>query len=183
MTRLLLPIILIVAALGLFAVYTNPTYQATKAIALQVEQYDDALTKSQELKSIRDQLISKRNTFSDDDVTKLSHVLPDNVDNIRLIIDINNVASRHNLSLKDVQIGSVSNSRSTQNDLASGNSGDAVGSVTVGFSVSASYDNMIAFLQDLEHSLRIIDVQSLTFTATPEDLSGYSMSIRTYWLH
>ncbi|MDO8548468.1 MAG: hypothetical protein Q7R71_02235, partial [bacterium] len=92
MTRLLVPFILIGAALGLFVLYTNPSYQASKATAAEVSAYDDALTKSQELKSVRDQLVSKRNTFSADNVTKLSRVLPDNVDNIRFIIDINNIA-------------------------------------------------------------------------------------------
>lgn len=183
MTRLALPSILIAAALGLFVMYTNPSYQASKAVAAEVSAYNDALTKSQELKAVRDKLTSKRNTFSPDDVTKLSRVLPDNVDNIRLIIDINNIAARRNLSLTNVQLGSVSNSRNAQNSLASGASGDSVGSVTVGFSVNASYDNMLAFLGDLEHSLRIIDIQSLGFSAGSGDNADYSFSIRTYWLH
>jgi len=183
--RVVLPIILIIAAIGLFVVWTNPTYQASKATAAEVGAYDDALTKSQELKGIRDQLISKRNTFSADDVAKLTRILPDNVDNIRLIIDINNIAARHNLSLKDVQLGKVSDSRGATNALSSGASGDAVGSVTVGFAVSASYDNMLAFLQDIEHSLRIIDVQSIKFTAPAgaNDNTDYDVTIRTYWLH
>jgi len=161
MARFLIPIILLGAALGLFILYTNPTYQATKGISSEVASYDEALNKSQELKSVRDKLISKRNTFAPEDVAKLTKILPDNVDNIRFIIDINNIASRHNLSLKNVQLGSVSDSKTARNALSGGASGDAVGSATVGFSVSASYDNMLAFLADLEHSLRIIDVQPI----------------------
>ncbi|MDO8548321.1 MAG: hypothetical protein Q7R71_01460, partial [bacterium] len=99
------------------------------------------------------------------------------------IIDINNIASRRSLSLKDVQLGAVSDSRSARNDLSGGPSGDAVSSATIGFSVNASYDNMLAFLADLEHSLRIIDVQSLSFTAGASNAADYAFSIRTYWLH
>jgi Tfp pilus assembly protein PilO len=185
MTRLLIPIVLVGAAIGLFVLYTNPRYQATKVIAAEVTAYDDALTKSQELKAIRDKLLSKRNTFSADDVTKLTRILPDNVDNIRLIIDINNIAARRKLTLKDVQLGTVSDSRTARNSLASGASGDSVGSVTVGFSVSASYDEMLAFLGDLEHSLRIIDIQTLDFSAPPSanDPIDFGLTIRTYWLH
>src|SRR6185437_14911262 len=82
---------LVVAAIGLFVVYTNPTYQATKALAAQVSAYNSALDKSKELRAVRDQLLSKRNTFAPSDVQKLEELLPDNVDNIRLIIDINNI--------------------------------------------------------------------------------------------
>lgn len=179
-----MPIILVCAAIGLFVVWTNPQYQTSKATAAEVAAYDDALTKSQELRAVREKLISKRNTFAADDVAKLGKVLPDNVDNIRLIIDINNIASRHNISLQGVSLGTISNSRSAPNSLASGASGDAVGSVVIGFSVTTSYNTMLAFLQDLEHSLRIIDVLSLAFSApaTANADTSYSISIRTYWL-
>ena len=53
-----MPIVLVIAAIGLFVVYTNPTYQATKALQSQASAYDDALTKSQQLRSIRDQLLN-----------------------------------------------------------------------------------------------------------------------------
>jgi Tfp pilus assembly protein PilO len=182
MSRLLIPIVLVGAAIGLFALYTNPTYQSTKELQAQAMSYDDALNKSQELRTVRDQLLSKRNTFSADDIQKLQEMLPDNVDNIRLIIDINNIASRHNLSLQNVSLGTISNSRTTRSATSAGASGDAVGSVEIGFSVTTSYDNMLAFIQDVEHSLRLIDIENLSFSATAGDNSIYSMSIRTYWL-
>lgn len=180
--RLLMPILLVGSAIGLFALYTNPTYQATKAVATQTSDYDDALNKSQELKKVRDQLLSKRNTFSSENVQKLEEVLPDNVDNIRLIININNIAARHGLTLKNVELGSVSDGITERNAAAAGSSGSPVGSVEVGFSVSASYENFLAFLVDLEHSLRLVDVQSISFKSEL-GAADYSLKIRTYWLH
>jgi len=179
--RLFVPIILVVAAIGLFIVYVDPTYQSTKALSAQVDQYNSALDKSQELRQVRDQLLSKRNTFSADDVTKLSEVLPDNVDTIRLIIDINNIAARHNLTLSGVQLGDIGNGTQNAAAVGSGATGP-VGSVSVGFSVTTSYDNMLAFLNDLEHSLRLIDVQKLGFSAAASDVTSYQFSISTYWL-
>src|SRR3990167_6884332 len=95
--RVLLPSILIAAAVGLFAMYTNNAYQGPdgiKSLQAQVSAFDEALNKAQELKSNRDQLISKRNTFSTDNIQKLERILPDNVDNIRFVIDINGIAAR-----------------------------------------------------------------------------------------
>lgn len=182
MTRLLIPLILVIAAIGLFVVYTDPTYQASKSIQAQVASYNDALTKSQQLRAVRDQLLSKRNTFAPSDVQKLQTILPDNVDNIRLIIDINNIAVQHGLTLSNVQLGTVSGSASTKNALSVGAPGSAVGSVDVGFSITSSYANMLAFLQDLEHSLRLVDVEKLNFQANAADLTNYTFTIRTYWL-
>ncbi len=166
--------------------YTNPTFQASKSLATQAASYNDALSKAQQLRAMRDSLLSKRNTFSNEDVTKLEHVLPDNIDTIRLIIDINNIASKHNLSLGNLQLGSISDSRSTQSSAAVGSSGDPIGSVQIGFTVSTDYDTFLAFLHDLEHSLRIIDVDKISFDSSTSQTTGsstYTLDLRTYWLH
>lgn len=187
MRRIVLPLILVAAALGLFILYTNPTYEdpstGIKALSVQSASYDDALQKSTELRTLRDKLLRTRASFANTDIIKLSHVLPDNVDNIRLIIDINNIAARHNLALTNVQLGSVSDSSQKGSALAVGPSGSGVGSVEVGFAVAANYDNFLAFLEDLEHSLRIVDVEKITFVTGAGDLNVYTFQIRTYWLH
>lgn len=182
MTRFFLPIILLAAASGLFALYTNPTYQEIKVLKVQAASYDEALNRSQELRAVRDELLAKRNTFLTSDVQKLERMLPDNVDNIRLIIDINNIAARHQLTLGEVALGSVGDRGGERSASAVGASGDTVGSVTIGFSVAASYEDFLAFLADIEHSLRLVDVESLSFGVEEEGLPSYAFSIRTYWL-
>lgn len=183
MTRFFVPIVLVVAAIALFVIWTNPTYEGTKGIQMQVAAYDDALNKSQELRTTRDAKVAAYNTFSPDDTQRLGRILPDNVDNIHLIIDINSIAARHGLSLKNVELGTVSDSSSAASAGAVGSSGDPVGSIALGFTVSASYDDFLALLEDFEHSLRVIDVEKITFTAGEKGLTDYTFSIRSYWLH
>jgi hypothetical protein len=175
--------ILMGVSIGLFVLYTNPTYQSAKELMVEVNAYNDALDKSQELRRIRDEKIAAFNTFSPENKARLVSILPDNVDNIHLIIDINNIAARHGLSLKNVSLGSISDSASTRNVLAVGSSGSAVGSIQLGFSISSSYDNMLAFILDLEHSLRVMDIEKISFTVGERDLTDYDFTVRTYWLH
>lgn len=181
--RLLLPIILTLAAAGLFVLYTNPTYQGLKGHQSTVAAYDDALNKSQELKALRDKLQSARNAFSPQDEQKLVRLLPDQVDNIRLIIDINNIAARRGLAVSNVALGEVSHSSSPASSLAVGPSGDPVGSVSLGFSVVATYEEFLTFLQDIEHSLRILDIEKLSFNAPQGGRHSFDFTVRTYWLH
>ncbi len=183
MRQFLIPIILVVSAIALFAIYTNPTYQSAKSVQAEANAYNDALDKSQELRKTRDEKIAAFNTFAPGDIERLNSILPDNVDNIHLIIDINNIAARRGLSLKNVALGSLSDSTSKRGLLAVGASGSAVGSVELGFSLSATYEDMLAFIQDLEHSLRVMDIESITFTAGERDQTDYDFTIRTYWLH
>ena len=168
MRQFLIPIILLISAIALFAVYTNPTYQSAKSVQTEVSAYNDALDKSQELRKTRDEKIAAFNTFAPGDIERLNSILPDNVDNIHLII---------------VTLGSLSDSTSRRGTLAVGSSGSAVGSVELGFSLSATYEDMLAFIQDLEHSLRVMDIESIAFTAGEGDQTVYDFKIRTYWLH
>lgn len=180
--RFLLPVILVIAAIGLFVAFTNPTYQGLKGTQAKVDSYNDALDKAQELKNLRDKLSSARNAFSPQDEQKLLRLLPDQVDNIRLIIDINNIASRRGLALSNVALGEVSQSSNEAVSLAVGPSSDPIGSVSLGFAVTASYEEFLAFLQDLEHSLRILDIEKLTFAGAEGGKYSFDFTVRTYWL-
>lgn len=185
MRGFVLPVIFILCAVGLFIGYINPAYQQVKTLRVQDGQYNDVLTQSTNLRTERDKLLAKRNTFQSSDVQKLERLLPDNVDNIRLIIDINDIAARYNLSLRDVQLSGDAQSSNTV-----GQSGGALGSVELSFTVSATYDSFITFLQDLEKSLRLVDVTGVSFTvgssasntAGTSNLTDYKVTIRTYWL-
>lgn len=183
MTRIILPAILIIAAIGLFVMYTNPAYQGVQALEVQSAAYNDALNKAQELRTQRDKLLAARRAFPNETVQKLERALPDNVDNIRLIIDINNIAARHGLTLKNVSLGAVSDSSAPRSALAVGLSGDPVGSVDLGFGLSATYEDFLAFLYDIEHSLRVIDVEKINFKTDQSGRYDFTLSIRTYWLH
>jgi Tfp pilus assembly protein PilO len=182
--RFIFPLLLVLSAIGLFMLYTNVTYQGSKDLQTQVSSYNEALDRSQELRKVRDELLARRNTFATDDIQKLQRMLPDNVDNIRLIIEINNIASNHNLLLQNVELGELSDSRAARTAFSVGSSGDPIGSVDVSFSVATSYDNFLSFLSDLERSLRIVDVQKIEFSAdSVGKATQYNLTIRTYWLH
>jgi Tfp pilus assembly protein PilO len=85
--------------------------------------------------------------------------------------------------VSNVALGEVSKSSAAATSLAVGPSSDPVGSVSLGFSVTASYEDFLAFLQDLEHSLRILDVEKLAFTGEQGGKYTFDFTIRTYWLH
>ena len=180
--RLFVPLILVAIAAGLFFIYTDPTYQSIKALRAQEIEYDQALTKSKELLAIRNSLISKRNTFSPDYVNKVARVLPDNVDNIRLILDTETIAQRYNLHVQNIGIKTAQASKEERSQLAVGDTGDPVGSVQLSFSVPAKYDDFVRFIKDLERSVRIVDIQQISFSIAQGDLSDFSVTIKTYWL-
>jgi hypothetical protein len=72
-------------------------------------------------------------------------------------------------------------------------SGQALGydSVTVSFTVTATYDTFLKILRDLEKSLRIIDVTRISFNLADPTAAGganrggaydFNVEVKTYWL-
>ena len=107
-------------------------------------------------------------------------MLPDAVDNVGLIIDMQNIAANRGMLLKGARVtegGAVG-------DAAQGLGPDAskYGTITMTFVVNTTYENFSVFLKDLESSLRLLDVTSLSFSSTKEGRYDYSVTLQTYWL-
>jgi hypothetical protein len=181
--RNIIPFMLILASLGAFFGYVNPHYTAVKDLETQKYSRDETLTKSRQLQALRDDLLKKLNTFPTRDLTRLEKMLPDNIDNVRLIIDISALAAQRGVVVKNVKnISAASIAADAKNDTTS-DKGNKYGSVVLDMTVSASYDNFIAFLKDLEKSLRLVDVVSLGFSAPDSgNVYDFNIGLKTYWL-
>ena len=181
MGRTITSTLLIILAVIMFLSFVDPTYKEIKVLAAENEEFDEALDRSRELQSVRDDLLSKYNTFSTENLNKIEKLLPDNVDNVRLILDLDGIASQYGIVIKGLTI---------LGDNSSNESGDVViattnlGEIELSFNVDASYEDFKRFMKDLEQSLRIVDMKKLTITPKiqGEDLFGFGLNIKTYWL-
>jgi Tfp pilus assembly protein PilO len=190
MFRFVFPIIMTVAAIGLFVVFTNPTYKDVGVLRSVESAYNQALNNSQQLLKVRSDLMVKYNNLTGTDRDRLNKLMPNTVDNIRLIIDTQNIALTHGMTLKDIKYDARAQSTATS-AAASQTSPSQVaanqkdyGTFELEFSVTGSYQNFLAFLGDIEQSLRLVDVESVTFQAPEAGSSAmkYVVRIRTYWL-
>lgn len=181
--RNIIPIMLIIASLGAFFGYISPRYQVIKELESQKVSRDETLTKSRQLQTLRDDLLKRLNTFSGQNLTRLEKMLPDNIDNVRLIIDISALAAQRGVVVKNVKnLSAESIAESAKKETVT-DKNSKYGSVVLDMTVTATYDNFIAFLRDLEKSLRLVDVVSLNFNAT--DVAGtydFNIGLKTYWL-
>ncbi len=174
------PLILIAVSLAAFFFYVHPQYQKIQAYRTEASQYDEVLTKAAELKRIRAELSSKYSTFSPSDLDRLGKLIPEKVDIARLILDLNGVASRYAIEIKN-----ISTSEATQKESSIGKSKPYRVS-TISFDFETSYEGMLRFVADLEQSLRLVDVLSLSLkpgTNPTSPIYTYSITLQTYWLN
>ena len=174
------PIILLALSAALFFWYINPHYQTMNTLIATSSAYDDAIKTVDQVVAKKDQLRSQYQSFSDSDTSRLMKVMPDSTDNIKLIIDVNNIAARSGSKIKDIKVASVDSQAQKQNVSAPTT---AYGTVGMNFGVSLSYDQFRNLLSNLESNLRLTDIQSIDFK--PSDTSStydFSVALSTYWL-
>ncbi|MFA6552221.1 MAG: type 4a pilus biogenesis protein PilO [Candidatus Paceibacterota bacterium] len=220
----IISVILLIASVGLYFGYLSPTYSGvsfdenlgSKSITeLQGKkaEYEDAIDKTKEIEKARTGLLAKYNAITPDNVKKMAKLLPNYIDNVRLIIDVNTIASRYKMTLGNISVAAPTQTAAPAKT-ATGAASSAIGPAPVAgtagtqtaaagaasvaattvrkyasakltFSVTGSYDNFIQFVEDLEHSLRIIDVTSITLKPPADSKTenyNFGLSINTYKL-
>lgn len=191
MNRNITSLILIALAVGIYFTYTKGVFTEAQAVKATNNQYVTAMNNAAKLIKTRDQVLDSFNKLSEDDRARLSKMVPSSVDNIRLIIDLNSVALRNGFSLKNIKATASKNSEgeasrsqsgvpnaSTQSSVIS----TTLDTVTVTFTTTAPYQRFVAFLQELEASLRILDVKNLKVTSSDNGLYDFDVELTTYWL-
>lgn len=191
MLRLIAPIILIGGAIVGFFTLVSPIYDDITALKSQVTAYNQALDNSKALENERDKLVKKYNSIDPANLEKLEKLLPDSVDNIRLILEIEKIASPYGMVLKEVKYDAVTKESDNNNVVQAGNqnlNNKDYGLWNLSFSTEGSYANFLNFIRDLESNLRIVDIASIQFSSVDNTLLGkadtykYSFKIKTYWL-
>jgi Tfp pilus assembly protein PilO len=173
-------IFLLVLALGLFYTFTNPMYKSLQQIAATAEGYRSALNDIEEINESRDRLLVNYNSISRAEIERLGKVLPSNVDTVRLALDLDNIAGRYGITIQDVAIDTQSAQKASQITLPDHSLPYEKAPVSISF--VSNYQNFKRFLQDLEKSLRIMDVREVGFQSTEAGLYEHTILIDTYWV-
>lgn len=190
--RYIFLLLLIAASVGVFITFVKPRYQEIQKVRQEVAASDENLNTADKLQQSRVALIAKYNSIPKVDLDNLKILLPDSVDNIRLIIQINSLANKNGLSvLKNVDYKSDQDTTSTDQASSPESAKRPYGEFTVSFQTTGQYKNFLTFLSDLEQNLRLVDVVSVDFSSNDSSNSGqqgissiltYKITLKTYWL-
>jgi len=195
--KILFPTSLILISIILFFLIVDPLYGDVSKLKDDVSTYNVALNNSKELQKTRDTLLEKYRNISDEDKERLNNFLPNTVNNIKFVLEIEQIANMHSMPLKNIKFEDIKeeNTESLDNNMIISN--DLVdyspyGIFPVEFITEGNYDAFLLFLKDLERNLRIMDIKSISFTV-PEPVSkqesghdsntySYTLKVDTYWL-
>lgn len=180
----LTPIILILVSIGVFFFFIDPQKKELDQLLKEKQQNETMLEKARNLRDSRGRLQEAYKKISEEDRDKLLKILPDTVDNVRLILDLDNLASKkYGIVLKGISVsGGPLQENKTVNSGINDTNNSSFGTIQISFSFSSSYDVFKIFMKDLQDSLRLIDITDFSITSSNDGLYNYSITLNTYWL-
>jgi Tfp pilus assembly protein PilO len=189
--------VLITASILVFVFLTEPVLNADKQIletgdisggivALRQEKQvlSEALNDARELKERTSILEDQYSQISDSELKRLDVFLPSSPNELQMIVDINRIASMAGMKIADVKVKDEVARRPGQSKDSNLPSG--VEPLTLSFSVTGDYRQLVTFISDISKNLRLVDVIGLSFALPTANEPGtqpkYNFEIKTYWL-
>ncbi|MFH1178646.1 MAG: type 4a pilus biogenesis protein PilO [bacterium] len=184
MNSRILPVLAIMVAVGIFFIYINPTWSGPiAATKTAITNDDQALEAASEYTAKQNELASARNAIDPADLERISIFLPDSVDNVGLILDLNTLASQNGLSLSNVDVTSnAASSGSAETGILPVSVTSPVNSADLSLSAIGTYSALQNFLRGVEKSVRILDVKDIVVKGSDTGVYTYQMKLRLYWL-
>ncbi len=188
------PLVLIAATVGLFFFEVKPIYSEVSDLRAQSAQYDQALAMSQELGSLRDKLSAKLDSFLQADLDRLGHFLPQQLDTVRIILDVDGIGVRNGIKLNDLKVATDASQSASAASAPAAPAGftnpkattGQFQTVTVSFNFDSTYAQGVNFLKDAEQSLRLLDGASVKIKPLEGKTAGlysFDVSFKTYWVN
>ncbi len=180
--RAFLPIIFLALAAVIFFYFTDPVLSQIEELKATKQELNLGLENAGKLANRQEELRHKKNAITEEQLDRLNKLIPDHVDNVRLIIEMLRVGVRAGMPLSGlvVDVGGDSEERSNPEATAEENS---LNQVDISFNVSGSYQLFKSFMANLSDNLRILDVTGFSLSATAQDFYSYTVQLRTYWLN
>lgn len=169
-------VILLVASIIMFFVIIEPKRPVIQDLEKSRDEFEIVRGHGQKLQQTKNDLIDRFKNISPEEINRLKSFLPDTVDNVRLLVDIDAIAKRKRLTITNI---SINTDEATQE----GEDVGGIGKVGITFTFVSSYNAMKDILAELEQSLRMVDVKKIEI-ATGADTNTFAttLTIDTYWL-
>lgn len=193
MSKVVTPILFIIIAIGLFFTYLRPAYGVLQAFQAQTDVLDSTIKESENLIQMHNDMLTQYENIDPTDHAKLKKILPDNIDVVRLIMDIDALSIKHNLVIDSFEVPQIrdieQDARNSRNARQSEEELKPVGSAVLSVECKGEYQDFKNFLTDIEHSLSLLDVVGLEIEVpnilkpeVTDDNPMYTLDLQAYWL-
>lgn len=180
-----IPFFVIAICVGMYFLYINPMWTEIGLKRAEKAQYTNILEKVRELKTKRDEISARYNNIPAEDIEMLGKIIPSKFDGASLANDINVMASRYGMNIKEFRTTAPKTETRETGDVAIVD--EKYRTIITSFKLSGQYGEFLKFLKDLQSSLHLVDIVNLSIrpvsgTKTGDANLEYSLDVQTYSL-
>lgn len=183
MTNPIISFIVLIISLGFTFFYVAPEYRLNQERRAGVDVLAKALLSSEEITSLINKTKSSLVSVGETGLPRFEVFLPETVDPLRFANNIQTVAGKSRIILKEIKVTSVADTaeqKSTTGESSTATGKGKYATTKATFTFTSDYETFQLFLNDLEKSLGLIKVSYLEFVSLPA--YQYAMEIETYSL-
>ena len=173
----------ILASLGIIFMYVSPTWSGQIAITKAAIAADDkTIAAAKAFTAHEEELTTAEKHMDPDSLKRLNLLLPDSINTIGMIVDLNKLGSDSGLSVANVSISNTPAPSAVDMGAAAHQSNET--SLDFQANAAGSYTALKAFMKAVEKSQRLINIQSVDVAGAAADTGVYTylIKMRAYWL-
>jgi len=170
----------IILTLSVGYAFIYPTAGELNALINEKQKQADYLAMVSKIEIKKGELLTEFNNIDVDDRKYIDTILPNSLDFVRLISQIDAVGSRYGLSIDKTSFKETS--ASTGDSISEAGPEKPYQSAIISFSFNASYNQFNSFMDDLGKSLRILDIKSMKLSTAETGVYSYDVEFEVYWL-
>lgn len=205
LTKNVIPAVLIVASIWIFFGFISPQYSTIQDLWASESQYKTAIDNANEVRILRNTFQANLDAISAEDQARLLKLLPDSIDQVKLMRDLNTLVTNLGLKPSRLDVNSAADQSAvvpagdaTGSQLEVPGTAGKYGTASADIEFDSSYQDFINCLSVIEKDLQLADVVSVKIsggagatqpTSTQSNKSSsvnnghhYSLTLNTYWL-
>lgn len=161
-------------------VFIYPIFGDLSVLLSEKQKYNYSLEMAKNIENKKNELLAEFNNISAADKKSIETVLPNSLDFVRLVSQIDAVAANYGISISEISLKEISSFAG--NSIEEAQPPKTYQSSMIGFSFDAPYDKFKVFLSELGKSLQILDIRSVKLDVKKGEVYSYNVEFETYWL-
>jgi Tfp pilus assembly protein PilO len=180
----LAPLLIIIICVAAYFMYISPKLDEINTLRLKLAEYKTTLEQSKELKSTLDSMMSSYNAIPEEEKTRLDKIIPEKFNNVLFVTDVSGIAFKNGMVVKSVKLNEITQNSGSQ--VVAEPKDQQYKTITATFTLTGQYDQCMKMLKDIEDSLQLLDVKSLSVKESQKNTAGstfeYLLEVNTYYL-
>ena len=171
-------LLLLIASLATFVFWGLPQWQTFQELRVQQLVLERIALNASEVVGVRDQLLGRYNAVLAEDKARLEAILPAKAAQETIMSLLQELALRHGLLFKRITIRETTQ----QNLLVANIQKKLYDELTIEIGVAGTYQSFQAFLASVEQNARLLEIETISFSAGETDSFEFSLQARTRFL-